>query len=324
MVLVKTGIRTVLATRSTVLALAAVSVLGPYLPAEASSANIAAPDTAAPICTAPKAHAALAAELSRDIAAALRGRSGQYAVRVEDTRTGVECRINEGHRFDSASVVKATILAALLRWHQETGKPLSTWEKDNAWNMITLSDNTAATNLWNELGVARVQHFLNLAQMTETEPDQHGAWGLTQITARDELQLLRLLTESNSVLTSSSRAYELYLMSHVVSYERWGTPAGAPSRLNVYVKNGWLPYPSLWIINSIGAFSGHGRDYKMAVLTDDSPSEGYGIDTIDRVAEVVHRDLNAGLPSAGSPVAAVKVPQSQLGRPDEVLPRTAR
>jgi hypothetical protein len=64
------------------------------------------------------------------------------------------------------------------------------------------------------------------------------------------------------------------------------------------VKNGWLPYPSLWIINSIGAFTGHGRNYKMVVLTDDNPSEGYGINTIQAVAKVVHRDLNAGLPPA--------------------------
>jgi hypothetical protein len=324
MVLVKTGIRTVLATRSAVLALAAASALGPYLPARASSANITTSATPTPICTAPKAHAALAARLSKDITAALHGRHGQYAVRVEDVRTGVECRLDEGHRFDSASVVKATILAALLRWHQETRTPLSTREKDLAWNMITLSDNDAATALWDELGVPRIQHFLNLAQMTETEPDRYGAWGLTQITARDELQLLRLLTEPNSVLTNASRAYELSLMGSVVSYERWGTPAGAPRGLNVSVKNGWLPYPSLWIINSIGAFSGHGRDYKMAVLTDDNPSETYGIDTIQAVAEVVHRDLNAGLAPAGTPLTAASIPRSQLGRPDETLPRAAR
>jgi hypothetical protein len=30
----------------------------------------------------------------------------------------------------------------------------------------------------------------------------------------------------------------------------------------------------------------------MAVLTDDNPSEQYGIDTIENVARLVHRDLN--------------------------------
>jgi beta-lactamase class A len=53
--------------------------------------------------------------LSKDIAAAIRGRSGSIAIRVEDVRTGVECRYNEGRRSHSASVVKATILAAAQR-----------------------------------------------------------------------------------------------------------------------------------------------------------------------------------------------------------------
>src|SRR6185437_2071707 len=120
------------------------------------------------ICTAPVAHEALAARLSRDIKAALAGRYDEYAVTVFDRTREVTCRLSEGHRFHSASVVKATILAALLRWHQETGKPLTSTEKYLATLMITQSDNDAASALWDELGHARIQHFLNLARMTET------------------------------------------------------------------------------------------------------------------------------------------------------------
>src|ERR1700692_4747840 len=107
MVLVKTGIRTVLATRSAVLALAA----------------------APPTAPAPTAHAALAAKLSKDIANAMRGRAGHIAIRVEDAKTGVECRYTEGSRSHSASVVKATILAALLYWRQRTHTSLTSYEK---------------------------------------------------------------------------------------------------------------------------------------------------------------------------------------------------
>jgi hypothetical protein len=85
------------------------------------------------------------------------------------------------------------------------------------------------------------------------------------------------MTSGMSVLTDSSRAYQLNLMDHVVSYERWGVTAGAPSGLTLYVKNGWLNDPVLWVINSIGAIEGHGRDYKMAILTYDNPGEQYGI-----------------------------------------------
>ncbi|HEX8008460.1 MAG TPA: serine hydrolase [Trebonia sp.] len=306
------GIRVALAG-SAALALAAGGVAGAVLSA--------APATAATsFCTAPSAHGALAAKLSRDISGALAGRVDLVGVRVEDRRTGVECRINEGHRFDSASVVKATILAALLRWHQETGRPLTANEKYLATLMITQSDNNAASALWNEVGRARLQHFLNLAKMTETQLGPGGYWGLTQITARDELQLLRLLTAPNSVLSNSSRAYQLGLMARVISSQRWGVPAGAPSGVSVYVKNGWLPRATRgWRINSIGAFQGHGRDYMIVVLSDNNPTMQYGVDTVQRVAEVVHRDLNAGLPPAGATLPSVSVPAAQQV-PDERIP----
>jgi beta-lactamase class A len=186
--------------------------------------------------------------------------------------------------------------------------------------MIEVSDNNAATALWNELGHTRLQHFLNLATMTETILGPDGYWGLTQITARDELQQLRLLTAINSVLSNSSRSYELYLMAHVTASQRWGVPAGAPSGVTVYVKNGWLPRATHgWRVHSIGAFQGAGRNYMIAVLTYNNPTMSYGVTTIQRVAEVVHRDLNAGLPAAGSPLAPITVPVSQQ-TPDETIP----
>jgi beta-lactamase class A len=254
----------------------------------------------------------------------MHGRHGHIAVRVEDVHTGVECRYNEGSRSHSASVMKVTILAALLYWHQQTRTSLSSTEKHEATLMIEQSDNDAATYLWDELGESRVRNFLKAATMTETVLDPSGAWGLTEITARDELQLMRLLTESNSVLSSSSRAYELNLMNHVIPYDYWGITAGVPSGLTVYVKNGWLPDPTLWVINSIGAIEGHGRDYKIAVLTYGNPSEQYGINTVQAIAEVANRDLNAGLPKAGTPRAAVTLPPALQGQPDEILPAGAR
>ena len=261
------------------------------------------------ICTAPVAHKALAARLSHDIQAALAGRGDEHAVTVFDRTREVTCRLNEGHRFHSASVVKATILAALLRWHQETGRPLTANEKSLATLMITQSDNDAASALWAELGHARIQHFLNLTRMTETILGPGGYWGLTEITSHDEGTLLRFLTQSNPVLTDYSRGYQLGLMARVIPSQRWGTPAGAPSGVSVHVKNGWLPESiGGWHINSIGAFTGHGRDYMMAVLTDDNPTMAYGVATIEAVARVVHRDINAGLTPAGAPLEPSFVP----------------
>src|SRR5579863_3731774 len=108
-----------------------------------ASAKVMA-DAAAPaktvregLCTAPAADRALAAQMSADIWKGLRGRNGQHAVSVYDRITEVYCVFNGPKHFDSASIVKAIILAALLRWHQETRTPLSAWEKSEATLMIT-------------------------------------------------------------------------------------------------------------------------------------------------------------------------------------------
>ncbi|HTR91826.1 MAG TPA: serine hydrolase [Trebonia sp.] len=302
------------------------SMAGPSMAAAGDAASVAAATAAAAaattaaettspdvrvregICTVPPAHKALAVRLSADIKDALRGRAGHHAVTVYDTVTKVSCYTDSGRHFDSASIVKAIILAALLRWHQETGRPLSPAEKEEARLMITQSDNEAATDLWDEVGMGRLQHFLDLAKMYQTQLGQDGYWGLTQVTAHDEMLLLELLATPNSVLTASSRSYELGLMAKVIPGQRWGTPAGAPAGITVHVKNGWLPDDTGWHINSVGAFTGKDKDYLIAVLTDDNPSEQYGIDTIERVARLVHRDLNAVSTAATARLAASEAP----------------
>jgi beta-lactamase class A len=247
------------------------------------------------LCTAPADHRALASRVSADIWAGLRRRNGSHSVSVYDRVTGLSCICNGSKHFDSASIVKAIILGALMHWHQETKKPLSSWEKDEAALMIEQSDNDAATDLWDELGTYNLQHFLNLAGVGETYLGQDGEWGLTQVTAHDEMLLLKLLTASNSVLDTSSRNYELSLMAHVTSSEAWGVTAGTPSDVTWHVKNGWLPDATGWHINSIGAFTGHGKDYMIAVLSvnaDSDDDEQYGINTIEDIARLVQHDLN--------------------------------
>jgi hypothetical protein len=259
------------------------------------------------LCTAPAVHRALAAQVSADIWKGLRGRNGEHAVSVDDRVTGLYCVYNGSADFDSASIVKAIIMAALLRWHQQTKTPLSAWEKSEATLMITQSDNDAATALWDELGMSNLQHFLNLAGMGETKLGQDGEWGLTQVTAHDEMLLLKLLTASNSVLDAYSRSYQLGLMAHVTSWEAWGVTAGTPSGVTWHVKNGWLPDATGWHINSIGTFSGHGKDYMIAVLSDNTDmndDEQYGINTIGDIARLVQHDLNNAKLTGSSAAAA--------------------
>ncbi|WP_149829294.1 serine hydrolase [Streptomyces tailanensis] len=236
--------------------------------------------------------AGLAAKLKKDITAALAKRKGTVAVGLFERATNTTCTLRSGTAFDSASVVKVTVLAALLHDAKKTNRYLTDREAKLATAMITKSDNASTSTLWKQLGVKKIQAFLTAAKMTQTKPGANNYWGLTQITVRDEQRLLALLTAKNSVLSDSARAYILKLMNKVVSSQRWGTPAGAPSTVKVHVKNGWLSRATHgWRVHSVGTFKGGGRDYTITVLTHGNPDMKYGVNTIQNVAKVIHKDL---------------------------------
>ena len=239
------------------------------------------------------AYDALAKRMAADITARLRGRAGSAGLNLTDSQTGVTCWYHSKQHFYAASVMKVTILAALLRKTQEQHRKLTEAELRNAWLMITQSDNDAANYLWFDVGLTFMQHFLDLAGMTQTSLGPGPYWGLTQITARDEMRLLRLLVTKNTVFDTKSRDYALGLMARVIPSQRWGVTAGAPRGLTAHVKNGWLPLAAHgWRIHSIGCFTGHGGGYCIVVLTQDNPTMSYGVATIELIARAINRDLN--------------------------------
>jgi beta-lactamase class A len=271
----------------------------------------------APICTsAARKYRRLASRMSRGITAALRGQVSVVGLTASDPRTRITCKLHPWWTFHSASIVKVIILGALLHELEAEHRGLTPQEVTLTHAMITQSSNSAATALWDEVGMRNLQRFLNLAKMKHTQLGEDGFWGLTLVTAHDELILLNLLTTRNSVLHGPSRSYALHLMAHVIPSQRWGVPAGAPANVTVHVKNGWLPDTGGWVINSIGAFTGHGRDYKIVVLTRDNPDMTYGVDTVQGVAEVINRDLNPGVTAVIPPSR----PYPSWGIPDEQIP----
>ncbi|MFE9628572.1 serine hydrolase [Streptomyces sp. NPDC006527] len=249
---------------------------------------------AAPAVACTSAKAGLAAKLKKDITAALANRKGTIAVGLHDRSTNTTCTLRASTAYDSASVVKVTVLAALLRDAQKQNRALTAREKTLATAMITKSDNASTSTLWKQLGVTKIKSFLTAAGMTQTKPGANGYWGLTQITVTDEQKLLKLLTARNTVLTDSRRAYVLQLMGQVVSSQRWGTPYGRPAGVSWHVKNGWLSRATHgWRVHSVGTFKGGGHDYQITVLTHGNSTMNYGITTIQGVAKVIHRDLAA-------------------------------
>jgi hypothetical protein len=234
----------------------------------------------------------------------------------------LRCRLHGTSHFDSASVVKVTILAALLRKAQAQHRSLTRTERALARAMITRSDNDAASALWADTGRTSLRRFLARARMTHTVLGPGGAWGLTRITADDETRLLWLLLKTNRVLSTSSRHYALALMADVTPSQRWGVSAGAPRRLVAHVKNGWLPLaPYGWRINSIGGFTANsskhsGQRYSIVVLTQDNPTMDYGVDTVEAIARAVNRALHPGTIARVWPAAISPAQET----PDEPIP----
>lgn len=254
-----------------------------------AAAEAGAAATRAPLCSAGSSSDE-ADRLSRALGTALSARGGNVGVAFVDLSSGVVCDVRGDRHFDSASVVKTAILATLL-FQTQHHHSLTASERTLATAMITRSDNNAASALWRKIGGASgLDRFLSAAGMTQTVAGRGGMWGLTQITARDQIKLLRLLATDNSVLTPASRAYELGLMKRVVAGQRWGAPTGALSGEVVAVKNGWLPLASGgWHVNTTGV--GLGRHcYLIAVLSDGNPSMGYGVSTVSRVAKAINHN----------------------------------
>lgn len=204
-------------------------------------------------------------------------------------------------RAEGRSVVKVDIIAALLRQATQTSSTLSQAETSELQRMIELSDNDAATSLWNTVGGPEgLRAFNDRVGLAETTPSMcvecpgfpWPGWGLTTTTAADQVRLLQTIALPNAILTNASRATALGLMDNVTPSERWGVTGGVPDDVAVALKNGWLPLSNGdWQINSVGWIRGQGRNYMLAILTTGNPSEDYGIATTDEISSLVWQAL---------------------------------
>jgi beta-lactamase class A len=236
--------------------------------------------------------AAAASPFSAGLVSALNARSGIITAAVLDLNSGQEYLYRPDQEGITASIVKVEILGTLLADAQAQHRALSPTEQALATAMIEASDDNAATSLWNEVGGApAVAAFDASVHMVDTTPNL--AWGLTTTTAADQVTLLHELVVDHRVLSAGSADYELSLMKSVEPDQAWGVSAGVTGGAGVALKNGWLPLNGIWTVNSIGWIDGDGRDYLIAVLTDDDPGEGYGMASISMISQAAWAVLGA-------------------------------
>lgn len=232
--------------------------------------------------------------LEVEMRAYLGTRSTRAAVVVRDLLTDREYRYRSDARFDSASVVKVAILAAVLQRAQQQDRNLTAQERQLLGPMIRQSSNAATSTLWNTIGRGPgLEDFLATAGMSRTTAGPAGYWGLTRITAADQVLLMSHLTRSTGLLSEGRRRFALRLMGSVEEGQDWGVSAGPPApRATVELKNGWLPRGADgWAVHSVGHVRGEGRDYLIAVLSTGSATREAGIDTVEGVSRLVWADL---------------------------------
>ncbi|MFI0239427.1 serine hydrolase [Streptomyces sp. NPDC016845] len=229
-------------------------------------------------------------QLAEAVRAVTGEHDGEVSVAVLDVAGGTSASYASGDgTYDTASIVKVDVLAALLLMAQDEGRALTAQEKTYATAMIERSDNDATTALWNTIGGADGLGAANeRLGLTGTTGGEGPLWGLTQTTAADQLVLLRqVFGVGDSVLSAASRAYVQELMGGVEADQAWGVSAAASAGTTTELKNGWLRRSTteLWDINSVGRVSVAGKRYLVAVVSDGSTTKDDGISLVEDVAK---------------------------------------
>ncbi|MBV9213380.1 MAG: hypothetical protein JOZ25_07005 [Actinobacteria bacterium] len=181
--------------------------------------------------------------------------------------------------YISASVVKAMLLVAYLRkLHYEDHRGFCCDDQAVLYPMIHVSDNNAATTIWQRVGDGRLYDLAHLAGMNDFSIS--GIWANAYFSAADQAKFMWKLDE---LLPDEFRGYARWLLANIDPSQSWGIPAVARPYWYVMFKGGWRTTGLGQLVHQIGRLERPRRTWSMAVLTDGDPSMGYGIGTIEGV-----------------------------------------
>jgi beta-lactamase class A len=218
---------------------------------------------------------------------------GTVSFAVIDSSAGV--RGYEPDRvYSSASVSKALLLAAQLQ--DLRGETLDGETRSLLESMITVSDNDAASSIYARVGDAGMEEAARRAGMRSFDAIP-GYWGGAQVTAAD---LARFFFRLDGNLAGRHREFGERLLQDITSTQRWGIPAAAPDRWQVYFKGGWRPAGATENSGSVTHQAAllRGRDGRrvgLAILTDLSPgSSAYAV--LEGITERLLREPPRGGP----------------------------
>jgi Beta-lactamase enzyme family len=204
----------------------------------------------------------------------LAGRAGSVSFAVVDERGRVHGH-RSGVQYSSASLVKAMLLVAYLDRRAVRRRNLRPAERRLLGPMIRVSDNDAASAIYELVGMGGLNRLARRSGMRNFVA--YPVWGGCQVTARDQA---RFFSRIRSLLPRRHRAYALGLLHRIVSYERWGIPQGAPARWRLFFKGAWFKDDDGWRVHQAALLRQGDRKIAIAVLTRGSASLEYGAATI--------------------------------------------
>jgi hypothetical protein len=219
----------------------------------------------------------------RDAASFLGSRTGTASFAVVDERRRIHGRRTQV-AYSSASLVKAMLLVAYLNRRGVRHRRLRDAERGLLGPMIRVSDNDAASAIYEQVGAGGLVRLARRSGMRRFTPNP--VWGGCQVTARDQT---RFFARIRALLPKRHRKYGLGLLRQIVSYQRWGIPQGAPAGWRLYFKGGWFRDDDGWRVHQAALLRRHNRKISIAVLTRGSSSLEYGAATIAGVtARLLH------------------------------------
>jgi beta-lactamase class A len=217
----------------------------------------------------------------------------EFAVTLVDNRTGYAFDYFGDESFETASVAKVDILAALLLRAQDEGRELTARELRLATQMIGVSDNDAATALYDVIGRAAGLSAAN-ARLGLEHTVPSASWGLTTTTPNDQARLVGALLTTGTVFTDYSRETATALMTSIDADQAWGVSAAAAGGERAALKNGWLSRDTEageWIVNSAGRLTGDRTDLILVVLSHGNAGYRVGVDRVAKVATMTREQL---------------------------------
>ncbi|KUL39980.1 serine hydrolase [Actinoplanes awajinensis] len=221
--------------------------------------------------------------------------SPEFSVAVQDKTTGETFAYRGDEHYDTASIVKAQILACMLLKDQDADRAPTSGEMALATPMIQLSDNNATTALFQRLGGRTAVGGCN-KRLGLSDTVVNSSWGLTKTTVDDQIKLLSEFVDTKGPLDADSRKAAFKLMNTVNQAQDWGVPAVAKADETFTVKNGWDTRSAdggLWAVNTIGRVTSKDDDVdvSVAVLSHNNQSMEGGIALVEKVAKLTRQYL---------------------------------